>query len=95
LLREPTSQLQRRELYWHYPHYYTRMTPASAVRDGDWKLIHYYEDDRLELFNLAQDIGESQALQDKFPDKAEQLKSKLDSWRAAVGANAPTANVPQ
>ena len=46
LLRDANGQLPKRSLYWHFPHYYPRMTPASAIRAGDWKLIHYYEDDR-------------------------------------------------
>ncbi len=92
LLRDPTAALDRRELFWHYPHYYTRMTPASAVRQDNWKLIHYYEDDRLELFDLAQDISESHDLASTQPAKAAELKSKLDDWRSAVDANAPTPN---
>ena len=68
------------------------MTPASAVREGDWKLIHYYEDDRAELFNLADDVSEKRDLAGENPGKANELREKLDAWREATGANSPTKN---
>ena len=92
VLRDANSAIERADLYWHYPHYYSRMTPASAVRQGDWKLIHYYEDDRLELFDLSMDLGESNNVAKKQPAKATELKSLLDAWRAEVEANPPRRN---
>ena len=84
--------LPSRALVWHYPHYYPRMTPASAVRDGNWKLIHYYEDDRVELFDLANDRSERADLATTYPMRAKQLKQQLDQWRESIGANAPKPN---
>ncbi|HID24239.1 MAG TPA: DUF4976 domain-containing protein, partial [Planctomycetaceae bacterium] len=51
LLKDPQFDLDRDTLYWHYPHYYPTTSPVSAIRKGDWKLLHYYEDDHLELYN--------------------------------------------
>lgn len=92
LLEDPASKPGRRTLYWHYPHYYARMTPGSAVRHGDWKLIHSYEDDRVELFNLVNDPGETTDLSATKPDRVRQLRTMLDEWRQSTGANAPTVN---
>ncbi|MFP6573797.1 MAG: sulfatase [Pirellulaceae bacterium] len=92
LLNDPKQRLARRTLYWHYPHYYSRMTPASAVRDGDWKLIHYYEDNRLELFNLQDDPGETKNLVAILPTRARALQKKLNTWRQQTDAKSPTAN---
>ena len=93
LLRDPTSGLGREALYWHYPHYHTQgATPYSAIRDGDWRMVHFYEDGRTELFNLAEDVGEERDLASEMPDKAAELLAKLDAWRAEVGAQEPLPN---
>jgi arylsulfatase A-like enzyme len=65
------------------------MTPASAIRRDSWKLIHFYEQDRIELFDLRRDIGEQHDWASSHPDLAASLKRDLDAWRAEVGANAP------
>ncbi len=90
LLRNTSHKLSRDTLYWHFPHYYARMTPASALRQGDWKLLHYYEDDRLELYDLAADPGEQTDLADTRSEVATKLRQSLDQWREEVGANPPT-----
>jgi arylsulfatase A len=92
LLENPNAALPRRTLCWHYPHYYRRMTPGSAIRDGDWKLVHYYEDDRVELYNLTKDPSEQHDLATSNPIKAKELRAKLDAWRNETGANAPSPN---
>jgi arylsulfatase A-like enzyme len=92
LLRDPKARLAREALYWHYPHYYPRMTPGSAVCEGDWKLIHYYESDRQELFNLQDDPGETNNLVAEQPVRAQVLRAKLDDWRRSVDAKEPTLN---
>ena len=92
LLKGEQQKLPPRVLFWHYPHYYPRMTPASAVRDGSWKLIHYYEDDRVELFDLANDRSERTDLSTMYPTRAKTLKQQLDQWRESVGANIPKPN---
>ena len=93
LLRDPGAGLDRESLYWHYPHYHNGgATPHSAIRDGDWRLVHFYEDDRVELYNLAEDVGESRDLAGEMPAKAAELRSKLESWRIEVAAQPPLAN---
>ncbi len=92
LLDNPTAHLDRDTLFWHYPHYYPRMTPGSAVRSGDWKLIHSYEDDSVELFNLEHDPSETTDVSSLHPDQVRELHVRLDTWRRNVGANEPIVN---
>ena len=78
---------ERGPLYWHYPHYGNQGgTPAAAVRDGDWKLIRWYEDERVELYNLAGDIGECRDCAAGQPERVRVLRRLLDDWLQAVGA---------
>ena len=73
---------ERRPLYWHYPHYSNQGgKPSGAVREGDWKLVEFFEDGRTELYNLGNDPTESKDLAMERPDKIEALKSKLSAWR--------------
>ncbi|NLD72746.1 MAG: sulfatase [Chloroflexi bacterium] len=93
LLRgEPTAEhvLNERALFWHYPHYGNQGgTPGASVRWGDWKAIAFYEDGRLELYNLAADIGEEHDLAAERPDIAERLRGMLHEWQESVGARHP------
>jgi arylsulfatase A len=95
LLRR-TGELARTDLYWHYPHYqlYQRQgtTPYGAVRSGDWKLIEFYDDLRVELYNLRDDVGERKDLAREQPRKADELRNRLHAWRESVGAQMPTRN---
>jgi arylsulfatase A-like enzyme len=85
--------LPGRALFWHYPHYGNQGgAPAAAVRRGDWKLIEWLEDNRAELFNLAQDPGEKSDLAAKEPKRAAQLRAELHSWQKQVGAKFPSPN---
>lgn len=87
------KQLQRDELFWHYPHYHgSGWKPGSALRKGDWKLIVYYEDNRIELFNLADDPGEINEISKENPEKVADLKKILDDKLAETGAKFPKAN---
>ena len=93
LLRNPAEEIERSALYWHYPHYHNGgATPHSAIRDGDWRLVHFYEDNRVELYDLASDVGEMRDLASELPAKAAELRAKLDSWRAEVDAQDPLPN---
>ena len=84
---------ERTELFWHYPHYHgSTWAPGSAVRSGDWKLIRFYEEGRSELYNLAEDMGESKDLAGEFPEKALELAKKLDAWLGEVKAQMPSKN---
>lgn len=87
------DKLSRGPLYWHYPHYGNQGgAPSGAVRDGDWKLIEWFEDGRLELFNLRDDVGEKNNVGAAHPEKAKELQSKLVAWRKSVNAQMPTVN---
>jgi len=92
LLENPTATFDREALYFHYPHYYATTTPASAVRTRDWKLIEYQEDGHLELYNLADDLSETNDLAGSMPDRAARLRGQLDSWRTEVDAQMATPN---
>lgn len=93
LLKNPAAALDRDALYWHYPHYHPGgATPYSAIRSGDFRLVEFYEDGKLELYDLKNDGGEKTDLAAQQPDKVKELKSKLDAWRVAVGAQPPVPN---
>ncbi len=85
--------LNRDVLFWHYPHYHgSAWKPGSALRKGDWKLIVFYEDNRMELYNLATDPGETTNVAGQNPQKVEELKKLLDKKLADSGAKFPTVN---
>jgi arylsulfatase A-like enzyme len=87
------KKLTRGPLFWHYPHYGNQGgAPYGAIRDGDWKLIEWYEDGKLELFNLRDDLGETRDLAQKNPAEVESLHEKLVEWRKDVKAVMPTTN---
>jgi len=94
LLKQAGSKaLDQRPLFWHYPHYSNQGgVPSAAVRLGDYKLIEFYEDSRLELFNLADDLGEQKNLIRRQPKKATELHELLKKWRASVDAAMPQLN---
>ena len=88
-----TGSGERGAVYWHYPHYGNQGgSPGGAIRLGDWKLIEFYEDNRVELYNLKKDIGEKNDLAAKMPQKARQLRDMLHAWRKEVDAKMPTPN---
>lgn len=82
--------LTTRPLFWHYPHYGNQGgEPSSIIRKGDWKLIHYYEDGRDELYNLAKDPSEKSNLAAQNPDTTQSLRKELNAWLQATGARIP------
>jgi arylsulfatase A-like enzyme len=91
-----SGQLERDELFWHYPHYqhYQKggATPYSAIRKGDFKLIEFLDDMRVELYDLRDDIGEEKNLAEERPEKVTELRERLHQWRQEVGAQMPTRN---
>jgi len=92
-LLRPSGSLRREALYWHYPHYSNQGgVPSGAVRAGDYKLIEFYEDHRLELYNLADDIGESRNLAASDPKRTARLHQMLQAWRESVRATMPSLN---
>ena len=92
LLRQ-AGTFARDTLFWHYPHYHPGgATPYGAVREGDFRLVEFYEDGRAELYNIKDDIGETTDLAAAMPEKAAALKQKLHDWRTRVGAQMPSPN---
>jgi arylsulfatase A-like enzyme len=90
LLRGP-GPITRDAIFFHFPNYHgSGSRPSSAVRAGDWKLVEWLEDSRVELFNLARDPGEHQDVAGNEPAVAARLKARLDAWRTDVGARMPT-----
>ena len=87
------EKIAPRPLFWHYPHYHPGgATPYSAIRDSDWRLVHFYEDDRMELYNLAADPEEKRDLAATEKTKLAELRAKLDAWLKETGAQFPTPN---
>ncbi|MSR60525.1 MAG: sulfatase [Planctomycetaceae bacterium] len=87
------ERLPPQPLFWHFPHYTNQGSrPAGAIRDGDWKLIEHLEDGTWELFNLAEDAGETKNLAETSPQHGIPLLSKLHAWRKSVGAQLPAPN---
>jgi len=85
--------LDREAIYWHYPHYHPGgATPYSAIRAGSWRLVHFYEDDRDELYDLAVDPSETTDLAGREPERAGALRARLDAWLVDVGGQLPVSN---
>jgi arylsulfatase A-like enzyme len=88
-----SGALKARSLFWHYPHYSNQGgEPASAIRDGDWKLIEFLKDGRRELFNVRADEGEKLNLVEARPEIAKRLADQLAQWRQKSGAIMPVKN---
>jgi arylsulfatase A-like enzyme len=82
----------RDALFWHYPHYHgSTWAPGSAIRQGDWKLIEFYHYDKVELYNLRDDIGEQHDLSKRMPEKTAELLAQLHAWQKQTGAVIPRA----
>jgi arylsulfatase A-like enzyme len=100
------KSLNRKALFWHFPAYlqgkaqgardpHFRTRPAAAVRMGDFKLIEYFEDGALELYNLKDDISECDNLADIMPVKTTELYNLMIEWRKEVNAPVPTELNPE
>ncbi len=87
------DSLEREGLFWHYPHYGNQGgTPGCSVRAGDYKLIEFFEDGRLELYNLREDISEERNLAEEEPEVRDRLHGLLVDWREEVEARIPEPN---
>lgn len=91
--------MPERDLFWHFPAYAAaphgpkrldwRSTPQSAIRSGDFKLIHFYHDDTMELYDVRGDMSESRELSAEMPEKVAELRARLDAWRTKIKADIP------
>ncbi len=99
--------IQRDALFWHFPAYLQgknypgtrdpdfRTRPCSVIRQGDWKLIQYFEDDTVELFDLSKDVGENNECSAERPDIANRLRLRLVDWQQSIGAPIPDQPNPE
>ncbi len=103
VLKDPQSKLKSRSLFWHFPAYLQkyqgmqqrfRTTPVSVIRQGDWKLLEFFEDGHRELYNTRLDISETMNLSDSHPDKAKELLQALHQWQKQVHAVIPAEPNP-
>ncbi len=93
VLGDATHELDRQALYWHYPHYHgVTWSPGAAIRVDDWKLIEFYEEQRVELYNLADDISEKHDRAEAMPEKTAQLRAMLRKWQQSIDAKMPVPN---
>jgi arylsulfatase A-like enzyme len=91
-----TGKISRDAIYWHYPHYQLYQkngaTPFGVIRSGDYRLVEFYDDMRVELYNLRDDIGETRDLAKSEPAIVAKLRDRLHAWRKSVGAQMPAPN---
>lgn len=85
LLRDPKAGLER-DIFWHFPCYIGGGGPCSAIRSGDWKLIEFFEGEKVELYDLSADPGETRNLASADPRRAAELLGRLRAWQSATGA---------
>jgi arylsulfatase A-like enzyme len=96
--RDPNASLKRDAIYQHFPGYLGagantwRTTPVATIVAGEWKLMEFFEDNHLELYNLKDDISEQKNLVSEMPDKAKELHAKMLAWRTEIKAPMPTPN---
>ena len=86
---------RRDAIFWHYPHYHgSGSVPSAAVREGDWKLIEWYETGAVELYDLRADPGERSDLASARPEIRDRLRQRLSDWRRSVDAQMPVRRTP-
>lgn len=99
LWKNPDTKIDRDAIYFHFPGYLEagkgakaawRTTPCGMMRSGDFTLLEYFEDGRLELYNVKDDIGQTKNLARTMPDRTRELHQKMIDWRRNIGAHMPT-----
>jgi hypothetical protein len=90
---DPSAAFPRGPVYWHYPHFSNQLgRPSGAMRDGVFKLVESYETGKVELFNLAEDIGEKNDLSVAHPDKVKTMMADFRNWQKMLRVNMPLPN---
>lgn len=85
--------IDRKELFWHYPHYHASgWAPGAAILQDNWKLIEFYDSNHIELYDLSKDISESNDLSSSYPEKAKTLLNRLHELQKSVNANKVSVN---
>lgn len=87
-------KMEQRSVFWHFPHYSGGLggRPSAAVRSGDYKLIEFFEDNHVELYNVVEDISEQYDLSISKPEITNRLRSELHAWYKSVNALMPVKN---
>ncbi len=94
-----SKSLKRSDIFWHFPGYLGaggntyRTKPVSVIRSGNYKLLEFLEDGKIELYNLVEDVGEKNNLASQMPDLKKELSDKLTNWRKDIKAPMPTKNI--
>ena len=84
---------KREYILWHFPHYHGSLwKPGSAIRNGDWKLLKFYEENKLELYNLKNDMSEKNDLSSTYPLIVKKLSNKMDEMLIEMDGKVPTIN---
>ncbi|MEM1441057.1 MAG: sulfatase [Verrucomicrobiota bacterium] len=87
------AEIRERPLFWHYPHYGNQGgEPSAMMMDGDWKLVHYFEDGRNELYHLGNDLEEQFDIATQHPLRVKKMVDGIKSWQSEVGAAFPSEN---
>ncbi|MEO1860524.1 MAG: sulfatase/phosphatase domain-containing protein, partial [Verrucomicrobiales bacterium] len=82
---------ERGAIYWHFPHYSNHgyQSPGGAIRLGNYKLLEYFENGTVQLFDLQNDLGEQNDLSKSKPEMTKKLLKMLHDWRKEVDAKMP------
>ena len=94
-----SKSLKRSDIFWHFPGYLGagentyRTKPVSVIRSGNYKLLEFLEDGKIELYNLIEDVGEKNNLASQMPDLKKELHEKLKAWRKDINAPMPSKNI--
>ncbi|MCY2941281.1 MAG: sulfatase, partial [Planctomycetota bacterium] len=94
-----SKSLKRIDIFWHFPGYLGaggntyRTKPVSVIRSGNYKLLEFLEDGKIELYNLIEDVGEKNNLASQMPDLKKELYDKLNAWRNDIKAPMPSKNI--
>lgn len=93
-LLQGKRKINRDAIYWHFPHYsnHGMQSPGGAVRCGDYKLIEYYENNSVQLFDLKEDLGEQNDISASNPKMTNKLRKKLHRWRTSINARMMESN---
>ena len=87
------KDIERDFIFWHFPHYHGSMwKPGSALRNNDWKLVELHEENKVELYNLKDDLSETVDVSNRFPEITSRLVNKLNEIKIDLGANKATIN---
>lgn len=93
-LQDSQSALSREALFWHFPHYrYKEVGPYSIVQKENWKMIKFYDEESVELYDLANDLAEENELSVDHPSKVKELNTLLEEWLTATQAKIPTSTL--